>query len=187
MNVLLHVCCGPCATVPVRDLIAEGHQLSALYYNPNIHPFTEHERRREGAESMLRASDVPLIGVRPYDPVPYFQTVTFRENVRCRLCYAIRLEEAARIARKGKFDAFTSSLLISPYQKHDTIRETGEAAGEKYGVPFLYRDWRPRYPESVRISKEMGLYRQPYCGCLYSEWERYRGAAKNAGASGGNP
>jgi predicted adenine nucleotide alpha hydrolase (AANH) superfamily ATPase len=84
------------------------------------------------------------------------------------------LEKAAELARGQGFEGFTTSLLVSPYQKHELIRLTGEACAEKYGVPFMYYDWRDKYPDTIRRSKELELYRQPYCGCIYSEWERYK-------------
>ncbi len=174
MKVLMHVCCGPCASFPLPDLLKEGHEVYTLFYNPNIHPYTEHERRRQGYLALVdhyRVSSIELAG---FDPEPYLQAIAFRENQRCRICYQLRLEKAAEVARKGKFDAFTSSLLISPHQKHEMIREIGENCAEKYKVPFLYRDWRPNYRDSVQESHRLELYRQSWCGCLYSEWERYR-------------
>ncbi|WP_276661343.1 epoxyqueuosine reductase QueH, partial [Syntrophomonas wolfei] len=99
---------------------------------------------------------------------------------RCLLCYQMRLEQAAHIARKGKFDYFTTTLLVSKYQKHELIREIGEAIGEKYELPFLYRDFREGFRQTGIIAREMGLYRQQYCGCLYSEMERYQSSRKKA-------
>ena len=89
------------------------------------------------------------------------------------MCYAERLERAASVAKSGCFDAFTTTLLVSPFQKHDLIRKIGEEAGKKYGVEFLYKDFREGFKEGVEKSKELGLYRQPYCGCIYSERDRY--------------
>ncbi|MBP8820007.1 MAG: epoxyqueuosine reductase QueH, partial [Syntrophomonadaceae bacterium] len=105
--------------------------------------------------------------------VEYFQNISYRENQRCLFCYRLRLEQAAHVAKKGKFDYFSTTLLVSKYQKHHLIKEVGEAVGEKYGVPFLYQDFREGFKQSVECSKAMGLYRQQYCGCLYSEMERY--------------
>lgn len=176
MKILCHICCGPCATIPLQDLQNGGHELSGLYYNPNIHPYTEYQRRYEGAAALTAHLSLSMLAPRPYDPTPYLQAIAFRESNRCMFCYRLRLEEAARIARKGKFEAFTSTLLVSPYQKHEVIRQMGEECAERYGVSFYYKDWRPFYADTIKISKELGLYRQPYCGCLYSEWERYAGS-----------
>jgi predicted adenine nucleotide alpha hydrolase (AANH) superfamily ATPase len=143
------------------------------YYNPNIHPYTEYLKRQEGLQSFADQVDMKVIYDETYDPQSYFQQVAFRENIRCRFCYQIRLDRAAHIAHKGKFDYFTSTLLVSKYQKHDLIRRIGEDMGEKYGVPFLYHDFREGFSQTGTRSRAMGLYRQQYCGCLYSEMERY--------------
>ncbi|NLV16080.1 MAG: epoxyqueuosine reductase QueH [Syntrophomonadaceae bacterium] len=174
MKILFHGCCGPCATYPLPDLLKEGHQVYALYFNPNIHPYTEYQKRKQGFDQLASHHGVSVIAEVPYDPATYFQGISFRESQRCRICYQLRMEKAAQTARKGKFDAFTSSLLISPYQDHDLIKEIANNCADKYGISFYYKDWRPYYRETYTLSKELGLYRQSYCGCLYSEWERYR-------------
>ncbi|MCB2186708.1 MAG: epoxyqueuosine reductase QueH [Deltaproteobacteria bacterium] len=173
MRVLLHVCCAPCACLPLLALREEGLEVMGLFYNPNIHPYTENRRRRETAETWAQGERLKLIVQDAYDPEAWMRRVAFREAQRCRLCYADRLEAAAGMAQKGGFDAFTSSLLYSVRQKHDLIRETGEAAAAAHGVKFLYRDFRPLWRQGVARSKELGLYRQPYCGCLFSERDRY--------------
>lgn len=174
MNVLLHICCGPCASYPLPFLMEEGHEVKGVFFNPNIHPFKEYERRREGAGQLAKHNEVELIVDEEYDPNPYLRAVVNHENDRCRLCYQIRLQKAAELAVKEKFEGFTTSLLVSPYQKHDLIKTVGEECAKKYGVPFLYYDWRDKYPETIKRSRELELYRQPYCGCIYSEWERYK-------------
>lgn len=172
-KVLLHTCCGPCATGPVPALRKEGFDVLGYFYNPNIHPFTEYEKRLEALQQYAEQQSLKLIGQEVYNPVEYFQHITFREPRRCQLCYQIRLQKTAQMARSGKFDYFSTSMLVSPYQKHAFIKEAGEMAAEQYGVPFLYRDFRNDYKETIQRSKEAGLYRQQYCGCLYSEQERY--------------
>lgn len=173
MHILTHICCGPCAIFPVARLREQGHQVRGFFYNPNIHPYQEFARRLDTLEQYAEAENLPVIYRRRYSPNEYLREVVYRENRRCQICYYLRLQEAARIARKGKFDAFTTTLLVSPYQKHDLVRAIGEAVGEEHGVPFYYEDFRPGYAESVRRSKALGMYRQPYCGCIYSEGERY--------------
>lgn len=172
-KVLLHICCGPCATYPVPQLREQGHDLMGYYYNPNTHPYSEYIKRQEAVEQYAAKSGLKVIYDDSYNPVEYFQNISYRESRRCFICYRMRLEQSAHIARKGKFDFFTSTLLVSKHQNHNLIKELGEAIGEKYGVPFLYQDFREGYKESGVISREMGLYRQQYCGCLYSEFERY--------------
>ncbi|MEN6351649.1 MAG: epoxyqueuosine reductase QueH [Syntrophomonas sp.] len=179
-KVLLHICCGPCATYPVPNLREQGHTLVGYFYNPNIHPYTEYLKRKQGLEEFARISDLKVIYAEEYNAPEYFQNVAYREARRCFICYQMRLEQAARIAKKGRFDFFTSTLLVSKYQKHELIKEIGEAMGEKYGVPFLYQDFREGFRETGVISRQMGLYRQQYCGCLYSEIERYSSKSRKS-------
>lgn len=172
-RILLHICCGPCASYPVPILREEGWEVTGYYYNPNIHPYNEWRQRKQALEMYAGLVDLKVIYAEDYNPVDYFQNITFRESRRCFICYQMRLEQAAHIAKRGKFDCFSTTLLVSPHQQHDLIRELGEASGEKYGVPFLYRDFRVGFKQTGEISRGMGLYRQQYCGCLYSEVERY--------------
>jgi hypothetical protein len=178
MKVLLHICCGPCAVYPVQDLCEKGYSIKGYYYNPNIHPFQEYARRREGAEEMARRLKAPLMVAPQYHPETYFRQVSFKETERCRCCYLMRLGETAARAKAEGYDGFTTTLLVSPWQKHDLIRQIGEEVAAREGAPFLYFDWRKGFSEGRRQAKEMGLYRQQYCGCLYSEQERYDDALK---------
>jgi predicted adenine nucleotide alpha hydrolase (AANH) superfamily ATPase len=172
-KVLLHSCCAHCAAYTVSYWREQGYEVSALWYNPNIHPYTEHQHRLEAMHSLAEELDLPLIISGGYDMPEYFRRVAGHEDERCQYCFRLRLSKTAEIAKEKGFDAFTTTLLISPHQKHDLIREVGnEVAGEK-GVDFLYADLRKRYSDSRHITKPMELYRQQYCGCIYSEWERY--------------
>ena len=173
MKVLLHTCCGPCTIVPLRRLREEGADLSGLYENPNIHPYTEWARRRDALETLAGAEGLRLLPHGDYDAGRWIRSVAFREGERCRVCYHIRLSRVALVARSGRFEAFSTTLLYSKFQKHDLIRDIAESVGREAGVAFLYRDWRGGWSEGVAASKGMGLYRQPYCGCLLSEQERY--------------
>ncbi|HZJ83952.1 MAG TPA: epoxyqueuosine reductase QueH [Syntrophomonadaceae bacterium] len=172
-RVLLHICCGPCATYPIKSLQGENFELMGYFYNPNIHPYTEYLKRQAGVKKLAATYDLKVIYEEKYNIVEYFQNISHREHLRCKFCYQLRLEQAAHIAKRGKFDFFTTSLLVSKHQKHKWIKEIGEIIGDKYNIPFLYRDFRLGYRDTVIISKELGLYRQSYCGCLYSELERY--------------
>lgn len=172
-KVLLHICCGPCATYPVKILREENFEVIGYFFNPNIHPYTEYIKRKEAVEQLAEHYDLKVLYEEKYNPVEYFQCISYREHYRCRFCYQIRLEQAAHIAKRGKFDYFTTTLLVSKYQRHSWIKEVGELAGAKYSVKFLYRDFREGFKDTVEISKQLGLYRQQYCGCLYSEIERY--------------
>ncbi|MFC1994613.1 epoxyqueuosine reductase QueH [Chloroflexota bacterium] len=172
-NLLLHVCCGPCATYVVGRLREQGHKVTACWYNPNIHPCHEHQRRLEAMEALSQAVDLPLIVEPGYDLIAYFRAVVGHEADRCPHCYRLRLEAVATLARDRGFQAFTTTLLISPYQQHDVLRQVGEALAEENGVQFHYEDFRPGFRESHCLAGDLGLYRQPYCGCVYSEWERH--------------
>lgn len=174
-KVLLHICCGPCATYPVQQLRQQGYFLLGCFYNPNIHPYQEYEQRKQGVEQLAAYEDLKIIYAEEYDPAYYFNTIAFRESQRCRLCYQIRLEQAAHIAKKGKCHYFTTTLLVSKRQNHQLIKKVGEDVGHKYGISFLYQDFREGYAKSREMAQELNLYRQQYCGCLYSEYERWAG------------
>ncbi len=179
-KVLLHICCGPCGVFPVEQLQGEGLELMGYYANPNIHPYTEYQQRRQSVEMLAGRYGLKMLYEPSYCPEEYFREVSFRESRRCYYCYALRLEAAARYARKGRFDAFTSTLLVSRYQKHEMIWELGESIGERYSVPFLYRDFRPGFDAGRQKAREMGFYMQKYCGCIYSEVERFAPKVKKS-------
>ncbi|HEY48458.1 MAG TPA: epoxyqueuosine reductase QueH [Dehalococcoidia bacterium] len=172
-SILLHACCGPCATYVVRRLREQGHDVTAFWYNPNIHPFREHQRRLESMQTLAESENLPLIIAEGYDMLEYFRAVVGHEGERCPDCYRLRLARTAEVANQKGIDAFTTTLLISPYQKQDLILEIGEELGGKWGVEFHFEDFSPGFRESQRLSRELGLYHQGYCGCVYSEWERY--------------
>ncbi|MDH7578426.1 MAG: epoxyqueuosine reductase QueH [Bacillota bacterium] len=173
MKILMHVCCGPCALYPFQVLSSQGHTVAGFFTNPNIHPYQEYLKRREAAQEMARQLQFPLFFEAGYRPEVYFREVAFRETERCRFCYLLRLREVARRAKEEGFEAFTTSLLVSPWQKHELVRDIGEEIAREVQVPFLYFDWRPGYREGRRRARVMGLYSQKYCGCLFSERERY--------------
>jgi epoxyqueuosine reductase len=173
MRVLLHTCCGPCALYPLATLRGEGIEVSGFFFNHNIHPYQEYIRRRDAAQQMADLEGMLLVVWDEYRLEEFLANVAAEPDNRCGYCYASRLDAAAASAKEGGFDAFTSSLFYSRYQNHDLMRLKAEAAAEQHGVSFLYRDFRPGWQEGIRRSKELGLYRQQYCGCIYSEKERY--------------
>jgi hypothetical protein len=176
MKLLLHVCCAPCSIVPIDRLRGAGHELTGFWFNPNVHPWTEHEKRRETVEAYAGRVNLPVIWRPGYEMNEYLRQVVFHEDDRCRFCFRMRMFAAAEAARQGGLDAFTTTLLYSKYQKHDLLAEVAEAVSREIGVPFHYEDFRPWWSEGVQRSREMGMYRQKYCGCVYSEWERYNTA-----------
>jgi len=173
MKVLLHICCANCAIYPIKTMRETGLEVMGFFYRHNIHPYTECLRRQEALETYAGQIDLKVIYQESYDLEGFIRNVVFREAERCNYCYHDRLRSTALMARRGKFDYFSSTLLYSKHQKHDLIRSLGESIGKTVGVPFLYQDYRQGWKEGIECSKQMGLYRQHYCGCIYSEKERY--------------
>ncbi len=177
MKLLLHICCGPCSIYPLRILGENGFEVMGYFYRSNIHPYTECLKRQETLESYARQIDLKLIIAPEYDLEGFLRSAVFRESNRCELCYHDRLRSTALVAKRGKFDTFSTTLLYSKFQKHDVIRSIGDAVGKEVGIAFHYEDFREGWQEGVQTSKLLGMYRQQYCGCIYSEKERYLGKA----------
>ncbi|MHB0977637.1 MAG: epoxyqueuosine reductase QueH [Candidatus Aquicultorales bacterium] len=170
-KLLVHACCGPCLIYPAARLSRE-FELSVYFFNPNIHPSMEYLRRYEALSDLCRKEGFPL-SVGDYRPEEYFSAIPQNEPGRCRRCYRLRLEAATREAIRQDCEVFTTTLSVSPYQDHEALREIGESVGDEAGVRFLYVDFREGFKQGRDKAAEMGLYRQSYCGCLYSEAERY--------------
>ncbi len=167
MKLLLHMCCGPCSTYPLQELKKEDFFIQGLFYNPNIHPIEEHKKRKENVEKLSSIVNLPVIYSEDFRQQEW-EGLEDKGASRCRGCYELRMEETARYAAENGFDAFTTSLLVSPYQQHELIRELCEFYAQKYGIAFIYRDFRPGFRQGQQMAKEMGLYRQKYCGCILS-------------------
>lgn len=168
-DLLLHVCCGPCAEWPVKSLLEEGFSLHAFYYNPNIHPRFEQERRRGNAEKLMQHQGIPFHADNAYMEEVWLAKA-WGENYssRCETCYDIRMKRTAQEAVKLGLPAFTTTLLVSPYQNHEAVIAAGQKAAASTGTAFVCRDFRPGYREGQNMAKEDGLYRQKYCGCIFS-------------------
>lgn len=177
MKLLMHMCCAPCSVYPVALLEGEGVELEGFFYNPNIHPCEEFARRRENVEKFARLKDLKVIYENDFRQEAW-EKFGGSEAERCGMCYAMRLDRAASLAKEKGFEAFTTSLLVSPYQKHDLIRELGERTGRKHGIGFYYRDFRPGFRQGQQQARDMGLYRQKFCGCIISFNESRAKAAK---------
>jgi hypothetical protein len=181
-SVLLHLCCGPCSIVPVQSLQEQGFKVVGLFYNPNIHPLQEYLRRREGVRQAAERLSIQVIFKDDeYDPGVFFRQVAFRESSRCLLCSQLRLERTLSIAKRGGFDFFSTSLLYSRQQKHDSVAGLARDMAGDGRVRFFYQDFRPGWRKGIEISQDWGLYRQQYCGCVYSEVERYRNELRKLG------
>lgn len=173
MRLLMHGCCGPCSVYPIDALRQEGHQLTAYFFNPNIHPYTEFRRRKETLQGYANSIDMPLIVEEEYGLEEFLQRVAANPSGRCPVCYRLRLYKTAEKALELGMEGFTTTLLISPYQNHEMLKSVGENIAQEVGIPFIYRDFRPGFREGQSRAREMELYRQPYCGCIYSEKDRY--------------
>ncbi len=174
-KILIHICCGPCGVYPVSALRKAGFEVCGFFFNPNIHPYKEYSSRKDAVGEFARAENLRMIWKDSYDLENWLRMVAFREDNRHFFCYQQRLSETARYARRGKYDFFTTTLLYSKHQNHEQIRELGESLAKQYAVPFYYQDFREGWKEGIERSKSMGLYRQQYCGCIYSERDRYQG------------
>ena len=191
-RLLLHSCCAPCSSY-VLEYLSEYFSITVFYYNPNIFPAEEYEMRVKEQEALISRLPVKnrisfLEG--PYEQERFYEMAKGLEKEpeggeRCFRCYHLRLLEAAQMARAGGFDYFTTTLSISPLKDARKLNEIGERLAREYGVAFLNSDFKKRdgYKRSIELSKEYGLYRQDYCGCVYSLRERERDVAEREAVS----
>lgn len=177
-TLLLHSCCAPCSSY-VLEYLSNYFKITIYYYNPNISPYDEFKKRVEEQKRLIKElptkNEIEFIeGI--YDNDLYEQTISGLEEEkeggpRCFLCYRMRLENTARLAKEKGFDYFTTTLSISPYKNSKVLNKIGEELGNKYDVKYLYADFKKKdgYKRSIELSKIYGLYRQDYCGCKYSK------------------
>ncbi len=186
-KLLIHSCCAPCSSY-VLEYLSKYFYITVLYYNPNIFPKEEYLYRIAEQQKLINAMEtvypVKFMGT-DYTPEDFYTNIRGYEKEkeggeRCTICYKLRLEEAAVIAKEGGFDYFTTTLSISPLKDAKRLNEIGTALGEKYGVKYLVSDFKKKngYKRSVELSKDYGLYRQDYCGCVYSMVERKENNSK---------
>jgi len=200
-SVLLQTCCAPCLTgsrIPFEE--EENLEIKALWYNPNIHPWTEYDRRLQTLQRYVYLEPLDVVYLDRYDLFPFicgmmdtvrdgnmeeksFMSAEERRR-RCAYCYASRLKMTAMEASKRNCSHFSTTMLLSRHQDHETIRRIGSEIGDEMGVDFLYKDLRKFWKDSIRISREYRLYRQPYCGCIFSEHERFMGQDGSPDRSG---
>ncbi len=173
MKTLLHICCAPCANMCIDELRRDGQELVGYWYNPNIHPFTEYRARRNCLRDYAATISLPLVEQDDYGLRPFVRAVAEDIEGRCVKCYEMRLFAAAEYAAQNGFDSFSSSLFISPYQNHELLKEVAERAADTFHVRFQYRDFRPLFRQGQERARELGFYIQKYCGCVFSEQERY--------------
>lgn len=173
-KVLFHVCCAPCFVAPWTHL-SDSFDITALWFNHNIHPYTEYMKRRDTLTDFCNSKNINLILKDEYLLNDFLRDSAFREEKRCFSCYYNRLKYSALIAKKGNFDAFSTTLLYSKFQKHDLIKSIAENVAAEINIAFKYWDLREFWKEGIELSKKEEMYRQQYCGCIYSEFERYGG------------
>lgn len=173
MNILLHICCAPCTIFPIEELKKKGHTVEGFFYNPNIHPYSEYLRRKDTAEKYARQIGLNVISS-DYNIENYFQHIAYNEapDNRCPICWWLRLEKTAEFAKAKGFDAFTTTLLGSPYQDQDVIKSICASLAKKVGVKFYHEDFRTGFKKAHDLAKAKGMYCQNYCGCIFSEKER---------------
>lgn len=159
--------------MPIDELRKEGHVIAGFFYNPNVHPYSEYLKRKDAIEQYGKEVDLN-INKGEYNVDDYFQHVVYNEKSkeRCPVCWWLRMLAAAKFAKDNGFDAFTTTLLGSPYQDHEVVKAICEDVAKNCGVKFYYKDFRPGFKEGQERAKAKGIYRQNYCGCLYSEMER---------------
>jgi predicted adenine nucleotide alpha hydrolase (AANH) superfamily ATPase len=179
MKLLMHICCANCYLYPFQTLFSKGIDVKGLWFNPNIHPYTEYQMRLDALHKLQNLWNLDIEYIDQYGLKEFIRAVVDREDDRCGICYSMRLEETARTAKRMGLDGFTTTLFVSPYQKFDMIVHLGEEMGKRYSVPFYIEDFREGWKTGVSLSKELGLYRQKYCGCIYSEMERYLKTVKS--------
>jgi predicted adenine nucleotide alpha hydrolase (AANH) superfamily ATPase len=171
-RLLLHTCCAPCL-VGTLPKINQEYEICCYWYNPNIHPYTEYRARLDALDGYAKKNNINLTVRDYYGLAEFTQNVIGSLKERCGYCYDFRLSEAAGFAKENGFDAFSSTLLVSPYQNHEKIKAAGEKCADEYGVNFFYGDFRENFREAQKSARESGIYMQKYCGCIFSKEERF--------------
>lgn len=177
MKILLHSCCGPCTIYPLEVLRSQGIEVEGYFYNPNIHPYKEFLARKDSYHLLAQQEKLTIHVDENYglhEFIKMLQGVSTNSAERCQVCYTMRMETTAIKAKELDLDGFSTTLLVSPYQNQSLLIQSGEAAADKYGVRFIGQDYREGFRSAQGKAREMGLYRQAYCGCIFSEYDRYR-------------
>ena len=174
MKLLMHTCCAPCSVYCIDSLRKEEIEPTVYWYNPNIHPYIEYKTRRDTLREYTKSIEIEAVFHEEYGLDEFCKNVVCDLQNRCvNYCYRVRLEDTAKYAKLNGYDTITTTLLVSPYQKNEFIHELGDKIAKEYGLKFLYRDFRVGFREGQAKARELGLYMQKYCGCVFSEEERY--------------
>lgn len=174
MKLLMHTCCAPCSVYCIDELRGEGIEPTVYWFNPNIHPYMEYKARRDCLKEYTKSINVNAIFEENYGLEEFCKNAIKDLSSRCKnYCYPVRLEQTAKYAKENGYEAFTTTLLVSPYQNHEALIEVANMMAKKYDIEFLYRDFRIGFREGQNKARELGLYMQKYCGCIFSEEMRY--------------
>jgi predicted adenine nucleotide alpha hydrolase (AANH) superfamily ATPase len=173
-KILLHVCCAPCAIGAFEALQKEGFEVVGCFSNPNIHPLIEFRRRLKAVKVLRDRLGLDIRCDEDYGLREFLRAVAGREDDRCPVCYSLRLDAACARAKELGIPAVTTTLFASRHQDHDFIAQAGKDAAKAHGVGFVARDFRPGGEEAREKARSMKLYMQQYCGCVFSEYERYK-------------
>jgi len=174
MKILVHTCCANCLIYPMEIMRGKELEIHSFFYN-HIHPFMEMLKRLESLAFLTEKENINLIIREEYNLEKFIRNTVYREENRCDFCYFSRLEATVKLAAKSGFNLFTTTLLYSKHQKHELIKNICKSLSKKYSVEFFYYDFREGWQQGIEKSKSLGLYRQNYCGCIFSEKERYLG------------
>lgn len=179
-KILLHTCCAPCSTFVIKKLREEGYEdITSYWYNINIHPYIEYKQRLETLIEYTKTINIPLVIDYDYGIREFTIAVTENIDARCIFCYRSRLEKTVKYAKENGYEAFSTTLLVSPYQKHELIIKIAQELAKEYGIEFIYYDFREGFREGQQMARDAGLYMQKYCGCIYSEELRYEKKIEN--------
>ena len=193
-KILLHMCCGPCSCYTVKKLREENFEPVGYFFNPNIHPYQEWRKRLRAAREFAEKVGMKFFHVNHYGLRDFLEKTssvagkisdadTFQNadgfHARCKICYAWRLSETAKFAAENNFEIFTSTLFYSIHQNHELMKKIAETFAKQFGVKFYYEDFRIGWQEGIDLSLQLELYRQNYCGCIFSEEERFSKEIKN--------
>lgn len=178
-RLLLHTCCAPCLSAPWQHL-RDSFKTTAFFYNPNIQPYQEFKLRLNCLREYSKTYKIPLIIDKAYTPEK-FAAGCLANEFRCRYCYELRLRQTAMVAKANNFEAFSTTLFISPYQNHEMLKTIGTDIADELGIELYYQDMRPLFVQSRELSITDNLYRQGYCGCIFSERDRYQKQINKAG------
>lgn len=180
IRILLHSCCAPCSVSVIDHLKKAGFSPTVFWFNPNIHPYTEFRMRKKTLEQFSQLSNLEFVDGGSYDIQKFLLDLNgeFRFKFRCEICYFLRLRACVNFAKEKGFEFFSTTLLVSPFQNHEQIKKQAFDLAKVAGLRFHYFDFRPFFKQGQQKAIELGLYMQKYCGCVFSEEERFSSRAR---------